>query len=119
MLITLQPPTNDQNTVLSTSTTVELNVHMSDQTLSHLEVEATQTLLCGVTSLFIMTGPFILYTLIVITCHDWYDKSYCSFIVWLSPYLKELILFHAVYHPAVHLFRRSEIISALRIIKNI
>lgn len=119
------PQSSDQQSNLSalpvtseeletTATKVELKVHMSSRTITRMEIEATRTLITSVTSLFIMTGPFILYTLIVFSCRIFYEQHYCSSITWLSPYFKELIVFYAVYHPIVYLFRSSEISSALR-----
>lgn len=108
------PMTSDGDITITTTAPVELNVHMSNETVGHLEIEATRTMIASVTSLSVMTGPFILYTFVAFTCPLWFDKLSCSSMSWLVPYLKELILFHAVYHPIVYLCRSNEVSSALQ-----
>ena len=92
----------------------EMSIHISDRRVSRLEMEATRTMIVNVTSLSIMTGPFILFTLAVFVCHYYYDELVCDSLTWLAPYFKELIVLHAVYHPIVQLSRSSELSSALK-----
>lgn len=92
----------------------EMSIHISDRRVSQLEVEATRTMIVNVTSLSIMTGPFILFTLTLFLCRFSRDEQVCSSLTWLAPYLKELVVIHAVYHPAIQLSRSSELSSALK-----
>lgn len=98
----------------SVSTQLQFKVHMSEQSVSLLEIEATRTMIASVTSLTILTGPFILFSLTVFTCRLCCDKFVCSSFSWLAPYFKELLVIHAVYHPLTQLFRKTEISSALK-----
>ncbi|XP_046447438.1 uncharacterized protein LOC124196407 [Daphnia pulex] len=92
----------------------EMSIHISDRRVSQLEVEATRTMIVNVTSLSIMTGPFILFTLTVFLCRFSGEEQVCSSLAWLAPYLKELVVLHAVYHPTIQLSRSSELSSALK-----
>ncbi|EFX80848.1 hypothetical protein DAPPUDRAFT_242840 [Daphnia pulex] len=92
----------------------EMSIHISDRRVSQLEVEATRTMIVNVTSLSIMTGPFILFTLTVFLCRFSGEEQVCSSLAWLAPYLKELVVLHAVYHPAIQLSRSSELSSAMK-----
>lgn len=103
-----------QNDEQENGTTVKLNLSISNQTVDRLELEASRTVVAGVTSLTIMTGPFILFTLALLICRLFYENQVCSSIAWLAPYFKELVVIHAVYHPLMHLFRSSELSMALR-----
>ena len=91
-----------------------LSVHMSDSSINQLEIEATTTLIASVTSLTIMTGPFILFTFSMFVCRLVFEKSVCSSISWLAPYFKELVVLHAVYHPIINLNRSSELSTAMK-----
>lgn len=93
---------------------VHLQVHMSEQTVSHLEIEATQTVIAGVSSLTFLYGPFILFNLTTSICHIFSDQFLCSSISWLSPYFKLLLVLYAVYHPFMLLFRKIEISSEIK-----
>ena len=92
----------------------EMSIHISDRRVSRLEMEAMRTMIINVTSLSIMTGPFILFTLAIFLCHFYYDELVCDSLTWMAPYFKELIVVHAVYHPIVQLSRSSELSSALK-----
>lgn len=92
----------------------EMSIHISDRRVSQLEVEATRTMIVNVTSLSIMTGPFILFTLTVFLCRFSVEEQVCSSLAWLAPYLKALVVLHAVYHPAIQLSRSSELSSAMK-----
>jgi dopamine receptor D1 len=92
----------------------EMSIHISDRRVSQLEVEATRTMIVNVTSLSIMTGPFILFTLTVFLCRFSGEEQVGSSLAWLAPYLKELVVLHAVYHPAIQLSRSSELSSAMK-----
>lgn len=98
----------------SESTRVHFQHNMTEQSVSLLEIEATRTMIASVTSLSILTGPFILFSLTTFTCRLCCDKFVCSSISWLSPYFKLLLVLYAVYHPLTQLFRKTEISSALK-----
>ena len=96
------------------SASVHLQVHMSEQTVSKLDIEATQTLIAGVSSLTFLSGPFILFSLTTFICHLFPDQFECSSISWLSPYFELLLVLYAVYHPIMLLFRKIEISSEIK-----
>lgn len=91
---------------------LDLSTHIGNSRIGRLEIEATRTLISGVVSLFIMTGPFITFTLTMVTCRM--NGLSCQNIGWLAPYFKELVIIHAIYHPLIYLIRSKEFTSALR-----
>ena len=110
-----QPVDTGLNNVQPTSTASgRLNVNISEHAISQMEMEATRTLIYSVMSLTIMTGPFILFTSSVFICRFNYEPHVCSSMSWLAPYLKELVVLHAVYHPLFFLCRSSEFSIVLK-----
>lgn len=106
--------TTSNDSALSTLSD-KLTINVSNHsTISQLEIEACHTLVASVTSLSIMTGPFIVYSFTSFICRLCYDKNVCNSITWLAPYFKELVVFHAVYHPLIYLFRSTELSNAMK-----
>ena len=91
-----------------------LDVHISDSSINRLEIEASTTLIAGVTSLSLVTGPILLYTCVTFMCRLYFENSVCSSISWLSPYVKALIVLHIVYHPTFYFLHSSELSSVLK-----
>ncbi len=76
-------------------------------------MEATHLVICGVLSLCIVTGPFLIFTSSMLICRL-ISGGACSSVVWLAPYFKELPLIHSVFHPAIYLYKSEEFRSALK-----
>ena len=87
---------------------------MTEHAISQMEMEATQTLIFSVTSLTIMTGPFILFTFTMFICRLHYEQDVCGSISWLAPYFKELVVLHATYHSMIHMCRNSELLTVIK-----
>ncbi len=82
-------------------------IQVDGGTLSRMEMEATRTLIAGVTSLFVTACPPIIFFLIVHSC-KLINNFECINLNWLAPYLRELFLIHAVYNPLIWLLRNDE-----------
>jgi hypothetical protein len=79
-----------------------------------MEVEATCTLIIGVTSLFVTVCPMFILLLTIIVCQLVYDTELeCSNLTWLMTYFKELGSIHAVYSPLIFIMRNKELRVAL------
>ena len=96
------------------STPELLNVHISDSSINRLEIEATTTLVASVTSLSVLTSPAILLPFAMSICRLYSGNHVCSFISWLAPYFKVLVVLHVVYHPTFYFLRSSELSSVLK-----
>lgn len=83
-----------------------------------MEMEVTRNVITGVTTLFIVTGPFLAFTTSMVICRM-IGRGACNSFVWLAPYFKELPLIHSVYQPAMYIRNSKEFRSALRSRMNI
>ena len=73
--------------------------HSNPALLTEMELEATQTLVAGVMSLCVFTLPLLIYAGVVVICHALFGEAACACMSWLTPYFKELVVIHAVWHP--------------------
>lgn len=84
-------------------------IQFNSGTLSQMELEATRTLISGVTSLFLMACPLIIFFLVITFCRFFYNTTIeCNSISWLAPYFKEFSLIHTVYLPLLWLLKNDE-----------
>ncbi len=112
----IQPTTEETETQNAAVATVSvannpsssMTIHVNGETLSRMEIEATRTLIAGVTSLFVMASPLIVYFLAANSCRFFSNNLECNRFIWVAPYLKELGLFHTVYNPLIWLLRNNE-----------
>ncbi|KAI9565643.1 hypothetical protein GHT06_009435 [Daphnia sinensis] len=88
-------------------------IHVNIGTLSQMEMEATRTLIAGMTSLFVMVGPPLLFFLSIFLCRLTGCPE-CTSMNWLAPYFKELTSVWAVYNPLLWLFRNDELWLVLK-----
>jgi dopamine receptor D1 len=75
-------------------------------------VEATCTLIIGVTSLFVTVCPIFILLLTIIICQFVFsdgELAECRNLTWLMTYFKELGSVHAVYSPLIFLMRNKEL----------
>ena len=86
----------------------EYFVHLSDKTISRLEIEASMTLLCGVATLCLLTLPMAGLFLAIFVCRA------IGQVVALVPYARELLLLHPVVSLLLYVFRTREFSCALR-----
>jgi hypothetical protein len=97
---------------VSSMTSPEYFVHIGNETISKLEVEATWTLAQGVTSLGIISSPVLIVLLGASFCSQIYDD--CTAVTWMIPYFRELVLVHTIYNPIMYICRSQEFRSAIK-----
>jgi len=86
-----------------------LTVHLNDDSVAQLDLEATRAFIANVTVLLLLPCPLLIFSFSYLICIPIYGTEQCSdSIIWLLPYFKELILFHAAVHPAMILWRNKE-----------
>ena len=85
-----------------------LTVHVNDDSVAQLELEATRAFIANVTVLLLLPCPLLIFSFSYLICIPIYGTEQCDNIIWLLPYFKELILFHAAVHPAMILWRNKE-----------
>lgn len=110
--VAAQQMARNSSSATANDRSIDMSVHVGNNRLGRLEVEASRTLTAGVLSLFIMTGPFIAFTITMLTCRV--CGLNCQHIGWLAPYFKELVVIHAIYNPIMYLIRSKEFFAALR-----
>jgi dopamine receptor D1 len=98
--------TTDHSTQIRTI----MSIHVNKKKLSRIELEATRTLITGVTSLVVMALPPTIFVSIFLGCKLFFEAE-CSSLNWLSPYMIELGLIHAVYNPLIFIVRNKELRS--------
>jgi cell division protein FtsL len=96
----------------STQIRTIMSIHVNKKKLSQIELEATRTLITGVTSLVVMALPPTIFVSIFLGCQLFFGAD-CSNLNWLSPYMIELGLIHAVYNPLIFIVRNKELRTAL------
>jgi hypothetical protein len=89
-----------------------MSIHVDKRKLSQIELEATRTLITGVTSLMVTALPPTVFVSIFLGCQFFFGAE-CSNLNWLSPYMIELGLIHAVYNPLIFIARNKELRTAL------
>ncbi len=89
-----------------------MSIHVDRDSLSQMEVEATRSVLFGVTSLVVTVCPIIILLLTFLACRM-IGKFDCNSLTWLATYVKELGLIHAIYNPLIFLTRYKELRNAL------
>lgn len=83
---------------------VGLGARLSNRTVLRMEMEATKTLVVGVTSMIVLQCPLMIFVLLMSLCRAWYPAgNYCSRYSWLSSYLYWLTQLYGIHHPAVYL----------------
>ncbi|EFX73279.1 hypothetical protein DAPPUDRAFT_110002 [Daphnia pulex] len=85
-----------------------MSIHVGRRKFSQMEIEATRTLIIGVASLIVTCLGVILASSFFI-CRFIFGQSECSNYNWMGPYLRELLLFPAVYFPIVLILRSKEL----------
>ena len=89
------------------------NIHVNKKIIDQMEMEATLTLVIGVTSLVVTACPPIIFVSSFLTCRL-ISQSDCSHFNWLAPYMIELMgLVHIVCSPLIFLIRNKEFRMAL------
>jgi hypothetical protein len=88
-----------------------MSIHVDKRKTFEMEVEATYTLIIGVTSLFVTVCPMFILLFTIIVCQLVYNDAEleCSNLTWLMTYFKELGSIHAVYSPLIFLMRNKEL----------
>lgn len=96
-------------------TVIDLGVRVDQRMLHKMELDATKTLVAGVTSLFVLCCPaFILYLSLAICRLSSAEFSCSSKFSWMFSYLKQLGLIHAIYHPIMYMAWNQEFTSVFK-----
>jgi hypothetical protein len=90
-----------------------MSIHVDKTRISQIELEATRTLITGVTSLIVTALPPTIFVSVFLGCQLVLGGMECSSLNWLSPYMIELGLIHAVYNPLIFIARNKELRTAL------
>jgi hypothetical protein len=90
-----------------------MSIHVDKTRISQIELEATRTLITGVTSLIVTALPPTIFVSVFLVCQLVVGGMECSSLNWLSPYMIELGLIHAVYNPLIFIARNKELRTAL------
>jgi hypothetical protein len=89
-----------------------MSIHVNREKLGQMEMEATRTLIIGVTSLAVTALPPTVFVSIFLACRL-VSQSDCSQMNWLAPYMIELGLINIVCSPLIFLLRNKELKAAL------
>jgi hypothetical protein len=97
-------PANERTSVRA------MSIHVDRGKLSQMEMEATRTLVIGVTSLVLTVFPPVIFFFTFFVCRliD-IDRFDCNNLTVVAPYIRELGLIHAVYIPLIFLMRNKEL----------
>jgi hypothetical protein len=89
-----------------------MSIHVNREKLDQMEIEATRTLIIGVTSLTVTALPPTIFVSIFLACRLM-SQSNCSQMNWMAPYMIELGLVNIVCSPLIFLVRNKELKTAL------
>jgi dopamine receptor D1 len=101
-------PGNSDNPSGTANAGPAMSIHVGRRIFSQMEIEATRTLIIGVASLIVTCLGVILASSFFI-CRFIFGQSECSNYNWTGPYLRELLLFPAVYFPIILILRSKEL----------
>jgi hypothetical protein len=99
------------NTQISTVVT-SMAVHVGRNKLGQLEMEATWTLIMGVTSLCVMPCLNVLLIASFLSCRLIYGQSACDNFNEMWPFVKDICLIPAIYGPIIFLVRNKDLRAA-------
>ena len=96
---------NSSDSGTRASVRIQLGPRISQKMLNRLEVEATKVLVMGVTSLLLLSFPQLAFMVGITICYNGsITPDYCNDTYgWMSPFLKQFGLVHAVYHPIIYM----------------
>jgi dopamine receptor D1 len=93
------------------STVTPMAIHVGRKKLSEMEIEATRTLIIGMTSLCIMPCLNVIFVATFFACRLVFGQSACSNFSEMWPFAKDMCLFPAIYGPVIFLVRNKELRS--------
>lgn len=102
----MSSPVNDRATISSVRV---MSIHVDRGKLSQMEMEATRSLVIGVTSLVLTVFPPVIFVFTYFGCRLVTGQFDCNNLTVVAPYLRELGLIHAVYNPLIFLMRNKEL----------
>jgi hypothetical protein len=92
-----------------------MSIHVDRGKLSQMEIEATGSLVIGVSSLVVTVLPPVIFVLTFFSCRLIASQFDCNNLTVVTPYLREFGLIHAVYNPLIFLKRNKELRLAISI----
>jgi hypothetical protein len=101
-------PINENSATVSRPT----SMHVNRRKFVQMEIEATCTLITGVTSLVVTSLPPTIFVSTFLACRLM-SQSDCSHLNWLAPYMIELGLINIVFSPLIFLTRNKELRAAI------
>ncbi|KAI9559890.1 hypothetical protein GHT06_013897 [Daphnia sinensis] len=90
-----------------------MSVHVDKKKLSQIIMQATRTLVIGVTSLAVTACPSIIFSCVFLGCRSIVDERQCCYLNWMGSYFQELGLISAVCSPIIFIVRQRELRLAL------
>jgi hypothetical protein len=107
--------TPDNSVVANTQISIvvtSMAVHVGRNKLGQLEMEATWTLIMGVTSLCVMPCLNVLLIASFLSCRLIFGQSTCNNFNEMWPFVKDICLIPAIYGPIIFLVRNKELRAA-------
>nr|CAH0103954.1 unnamed protein product [Daphnia galeata] len=101
----------------SSTVVTPISIHVGRKKLGQLEMEATWTLIMGVTSLCVMPCLNIIFIATFFSCPHVFGESVCCNLNGMWPYVKEITMIPAIYGPIIFLVRNKELRSAWACVK--
>ncbi len=98
---------NNHSTVVS-----PMSIHVGKKKLGQMEMEATRTLIMGVTSLCVMPCLNVVFSATFFACRLVFGQLECSNLNGIGFLIKEISLTPAVYGPVIFLVRNKELRAA-------
>ncbi|EFX82082.1 hypothetical protein DAPPUDRAFT_316623 [Daphnia pulex] len=109
---TVEETSSSMSVVANTNKNAPFFVHRRNKTVSKLELEASLTLLVGVSTLCIITAPMFIVCFALSICQQ--VGGECAGLNSMAPYVRQAALIHAVYGPLIYMIRSREFASAVR-----
>nr|CAH0103946.1 unnamed protein product [Daphnia galeata] len=101
----------------SNNVVTPMSIHLGRKKLDQLEMEATRTLIMGVTSLCVMPCLNVIFMTTFFACRLVFGQLGCSNLNGLGFLIKEISLTPAVYGPLIFLVRNKELRAAWACVK--
>nr|CAH0102016.1 unnamed protein product [Daphnia galeata] len=100
------------NTQFSNEVTPVVIIHVDRMKIGQQEMEATQTLIIGMTSLCVMPCLIVIFIATFFACRLVFGQLACGNFNEMLPFVKDLCLIPAIYGPIIFLVRNKELRAA-------
>ena len=86
-----------------------MSIHVGRNKLGQLEMEATRTLIIGITSVGILTCLNVVFIATFFSCPHVFGELVCCKLNGMWPYVKEITMIPAIYGPIIFLVRNKDL----------